>query len=76
MTARMPMMIIDSYPELKGAKVRYCAMVSRDAERPRSRKALNGRGVQVLELRSLVCGTITSVQKDTLRFVQHEFKEV
>ena len=71
----MELTIIDSYPELSSANARYCAMVSRDPERPRTRKALNGKGIQFLELRFLICGTITSVQKDTLLFIQHNFDD-
>ena len=47
-----------------------CAMVSRDPQAPRSRKALHGRGVQFLELRGTVCGTLTTVQKDTLLWIR------
>ena len=63
--------IIDSYPRLaETARVRYCALVSRDPQAPRSRRALHGKGRQFLELRSEVCGTITSVQKDTLVWIE------
>ena len=63
--------LLDSYPELRGkARARYCAMVSRDPQNPRSRQPLHGRGVQFLELRSEVCGTITTVQKDTLLWLR------
>jgi hypothetical protein len=47
-----------------------CALVSRDPEAPRSRRALHGRGRQFLELRSQLCGTITTVQKDTLVWIE------
>ena len=65
------LMILDSYPSLRQAKARYCAMVSRDRDNPRRRTALGGNGRQVLELRSEVCGTLTTVQKDTLLLIQH-----
>lgn len=67
-----PLMLIDSYPELARAAVtaRYCALVSRDPERPRSRKALFGKGRQFLELRSTTCGTVTTVQKDTMVWIE------
>ncbi len=65
------LMILDSYPELRQASVRYCAMVSRDRDNPRRRTALGGNGRQVLELRSEVCGTLTTVQKDTLLWIRH-----
>lgn len=71
MNETMP--IIDSYPLLAAdAKARYCAIVSRDADNPRLRTSLNGNGRQFLELRSEVCGTITTVQKDTLVWVENK----
>ena len=65
--------IIDSYPRLAAdptVSAHYCALVSRDPEAPRSRRALHGRGRQFLELRSQLCGTITTVQKDTLVWIE------
>lgn len=53
--------ILDSYPELRDEAVRYCALVSRDRSNPRRRTALGGNGMQWLELRSNVCGTVTTV---------------
>ena len=50
--------------------VRYCALVSRDRSNPRRRTALGGNGMQWLELRSNVCGTVTTVNKDTLLWVR------
>lgn len=69
--------ILDSYPQLaRTARVRYCALVSRDRDNPRKRTALNGRGCQTLELRgSEAIGTITTVQKDTLLWIEHDFSE-
>lgn len=68
---KQPLYVLDSYPALADvAQVRYCAMVSRDPQAPRSRKALHGRGVQFLELRGTVCGTLTTVQKDTLLWIR------
>ena len=67
--------IIDSYPALAqdgAVRARYCAMVSRDPISPRSRRALNGNGRQFLELRSEICGTVTTVQKDTLVWIEHK----
>ena len=54
--------ILDSYPELRDEAVRYCALVSRDRSNPRRRTALGGNGMQWLELRSNVCGTVTTVE--------------
>jgi hypothetical protein len=53
-------------------------MVSRDPISPRSRRALHGKGRQFLELRSEICGTVTTVQKDTLVWIErdHEFNEL
>ena len=62
--------ILDSYPELRDEAVRYCALVSRDRSNPRRRTALGGNGMQWLELRSNVCGTVTTVNKDTLLWVR------
>ena len=62
--------ILDSYPELRDEAVRYCALVSRDRSNPRRRTALGGNGMQWLELRSHVCGTVTTVNKDTLLWVR------
>ena len=62
--------ILDSYPELRDEAVRYCALVSRDRSNPRRRTALGCNGMQWLELRSNVCGTVTTVQKDTLLWVR------
>ncbi len=70
---KSPLPIIDSYPRLAAdptVSARYCALVSRDPEAPRSRRALHGRGRQFLELRSQLCGTITTVQKDTLVWIE------
>lgn len=67
--------IIDSYPALAqdgAVRARYCAMVSRDPISPRSRRALHGKGRQFLELRSEICGTVTTVQKDTLVWIEHK----
>lgn len=67
--------IIDSYPALAqdgAVRARYCAMVSRDPISPRSRRALHGKGRQFLELRSEICGTVTTVQKDTLVWIENE----
>lgn len=70
-----PVLILDSYPQLAAAeRVRYCALVSRDRDNPRKRTALGGNGRQTLELRgSRAIGTITTVQKDTLLWIEHEF---
>ena len=71
MTDRKSILVIDSYPALaETASVRYCALVSRDTDDPRRRTALAGHGRQCLELRSSVCGTITTVQKDTLLWIE------
>lgn len=67
--------IIDSYPALAqdgAVRARYCAMVSRDPISPRSRRALHGKGRQFLELRSKICGTGTTVQKETLVWIENE----
>lgn len=57
---------LDGYAESRPRK----AIANRDPQAPRSRKALHGRGVQFLELRGTVCGTLTTVQKDTLLWIR------